>query len=172
LLTKFVLMLSILALPAAASAGGYIGLSVGQSSIDSSDFSDFDKDTSFSITGGYKFNQYFAMEASYIKLGDFEDGIAPVWTIEVDGINFAAVGIIPVNERFDIFGKVGVFVWEANLKEAGFGKLSSEDGSDISIGLGASANLTDQFDLIVEYQKFDLDGDKISNISIGGRYNF
>lgn len=159
-----------LLLSATANAdGGYVGLSLGQTDVD---LSGFDDANSKAISGGYRFNKNFAIEAAYIDLGESEDDIDPIWTLETDGFNFSAVGIIPVSDKVDIFGKVGVFTWEVTLDEAGYGELASEDGTDISFGIGASVNLTEQFGIVVEYQKFDLDDDDVSNISIGARFNF
>ncbi len=150
-------------------AGGYIGASVGQTNID---FDGFDDGTSMAIVGGYKINKNFAVEGSYINLGDFEYDIPPVLTLEADGFNFAAVGIIPVNEKVNVFAKAGMFMWDVTLEAAGNGEIGSNDGTDFSFGFGASVNLTDQFGLVLEYQKFDLDDQDVSNISFGARLNF
>jgi len=149
--------------------GGYIGVSIGQTDID---LSGFDDGGSVAFTGGYRVNKNFAVEASYVDLGESEDDIFPVWTIEVDGFNFSAVGIIPVNDKVDFFGKVGMFMWDVTLDEAGTGELASDDGTDISIGFGVAANLTDQFGVVFEYHKFDLDGEDVTNMSIGARLSF
>ncbi len=163
---------SILALSASLShAQGYIGASVGLSDIDT-DISDFDDGTSIAVTGGYKFLENFALEASYINFGDAEDNFVPVWTLEADGFNFAAVGIIPVNEQIELFAKVGMFMWDYSLNEAGYGEFFSDDGNDLSYGFGAAVNLTEQFGLLIEYQKFELDELDVSNISFGARFNF
>jgi len=63
-------------------------------------------------------------------------------------------------------------MWDATLDEAGYGEIGSDDGTDISLGLGALVNLTDQFDVVFEYQRFDLDGGDVSNLSLGARFNF
>lgn len=65
-----------------------------------------------------------------------------------------------------------MYIWDFSVSEAGFGEFYSSDGNDISFGFGASANLTDQFNLIFEYQKFEVDDQDASNISFGARLNF
>ena len=170
MLKKALITSSILLFASTANAdGGYFGGSIGQTDIDTSGFDDGD---SYSIAAGYRVSKNFAVEVSYIDLGESEDNIAPVWTIESDGFNFSAVGIIPVNDKIELFGKVGMFMWDASLDEAGTGELVSDDGTDLSLGLGATANLTDQFSVVFEYQQFDIDGDDVTNISIGARFNF
>lgn len=167
---KALVMSSLLAFSIGANAeGGYIGLSVGQTDVD---ISGFDDGTSIALVGGYRVNSNFAIEASYIDLGESEDDIAPVWTLEADGFNFSAVGIIPVNEQVEIFGKIGMFMWDVTLDEAGTGEIASDDGTDISFGVGGSVKLAEQFSLVLEFQRFDIDGDDVDNISLGGRINF
>jgi len=171
---KALIASSILLLSATVNAeGGYFNLSVGQTDIDTKDFDDGD---SFAVALGYKVNKNFALEASYIDLGESEDNIDPVWTVEGHGFNLSFVGILPVHEKIDIFAKAGVFMWDISLNEAGTGELATDNSTDLSLGLGISANLTDQFSIVFEYQEFQIedevfDGD-ISNISIGARFNF
>ncbi|MCK5395417.1 MAG: porin family protein [Gammaproteobacteria bacterium] len=150
-------------------AGGYIGASIGQTDID---VPGFDDANSLAIYGGYKVNKNFALELSYVDLGESEDDFAPVWTVEVDGINFSAVGIFPASEQVDLFGKVGMYMWDISVSEAGFGEFYSEDGTDLSFGFGAAINLTEQFALVFEYQMFDVDDEDMTNISLGARLNF
>lgn len=170
MLKKALITSCILLLASTANAEGFfIGGSTGLTDID---VPGFDDGISIAITGGYKVNKNFSLETSYLDLGESEDDIVPVWTIEVSGINLSAVGILPANDKLDIFGKVGIFIWDVTLDEAGTGEIDSDDGTDISLGFGAAINITDQFTLLAEYQKFDLDGDDVTNISIGGRMNF
>jgi opacity protein-like surface antigen len=152
-----------------ANASGYIGASDGQADIDESGF---DNSTSFSLTGGYKFTDNFAIEVSYIDLGDSDDDIAPVWTVEADGFDFSVVGILPVSEKVDLFAKVGAFMWDATIDEEGFGEIASDDGTDLSYGLGAAFKLNENFNVSLQYQMFDLDDTDVSNISLGVGYNF
>ncbi len=152
-----------------SQANSYVGLSFGETDLDTPIVED---GNSIAFTAGHKLNKNFAIEASYINLGEWQDNIPPIWTIKLSGFNFSAVGIIPINEKIDIFGKFGLFMWEITLEEKGFGEIASNDGTDTSIGFGAAANLSDQFSVVFEYQKFDLDGDDISNMAIAARLNF
>ncbi|HUH39196.1 MAG TPA: porin family protein [Spongiibacteraceae bacterium] len=166
---KMLVASSIALLSAAANSGGYIGASFGKSDVD---VSGFDDGNSVAISGGYKFNKHFALELSYIDLGESTDDIPPEWTIEVDGFNFAAVGIIPINDNVEVFGKLGAYMWDADVKERGWGKIASDDGTDFSFGLGVAGHITEQFSLVLEFQRFDIDGDDVDNVSLGVRFNF
>src|ERR1019366_10613742 len=61
---------------------------------------------------GYKFNPYFAVEAGYMDLGTanysatFAGGTANA-TEKAGGLDFAALGILPVTDTLSVFGKVG-----------------------------------------------------------------
>ena len=150
-----------------SQAAGYIGASIGSTDVD---IPTFDDGSSFAISGGYRINKNFAFEAAYIDLGDSSDNIAPAWTIETDGIKFSAVGIIPANEQTEVFAKVGMYMWNISVSEAGFGQFYNEDGTDLSFGFGVSVNLTEQFGLVFEYQDFEVDDEDFSNISFGARF--
>ena len=156
-----------------AASEGYLGLSVGQTDYDLKNAYSFDHGDSFAISGGYRFNENFALELSYIDLGDGKDNVDPVWTVEVDGFNLAAVGIIPISKQFELFAKVGMFKWDGKVDEKGTGKIADGDGTELSYGAGLAYNLSSQFSIVLEYQVFDFDdGDDADNISAGVRYNF
>lgn len=164
---KFLLATSVF-FSTATFAGGYIGGSVGMS--DASD--GFDDGTSFALTAGYEINPNFALEASYVDLGDMEDDIAPVWTISADGFNFSAIAKAPVAESVELFGKVGLFVWDATVEEDGYGELGSEDGTDISLGFGVAAEVMPNLSVVAEYQRFKIEDGDVNNYSIGAKYKF
>ena len=152
-----------------ASAGGYFGAAVGQSDVD---LDGFDKGNSFSLLAGVRANENFALEMAYIDLGDAEDDFAPVWTLEASGLAFSAVGIAPVSDVVDIYGKLGFFMWDVTLSEEGFGKIGGDDGNDLFFGVGASFKVADPLRLAVEYQAFELDDTDVDNISLGLLYTF
>ncbi len=148
---------------------GYIGASIGLSDID---VRGFDEGSSVSISGGLRINRNFALEVSYIDLGELDDNFIPVWTVGVDGINFAAVVIFPASQQVDIFAKLGMYKWDFSLSEEGAGEIYSETGTDLSLGFGAAINIAPQFAVVFEYQQFDVDDEDLSNISLGIRVNF
>jgi len=152
----------------AAHAGGYVGASAGYT-----DFpSDFDGAGSFTANGGYQINDNFAVEAAYLYLGEAEDDVAPIWEAEVTGFNFSAVGILPVSKKVDLFGKIGMFMWDVEISEEGYGKLGSDDGSDLSFGLGAAFHVTQEFSVVAELQRMDVSDGDLDNFSVGARLNF
>lgn len=161
-----------------ASAEGYIGAGIGMTSVDICDdltalgaTSCDDEDTGMKLFGGYKFNKNIAIEGQWTDLGEVSaTGPGGTATVEVDGFGVAAVGMIPLSERFGLFGKVGAFMWDASGGGAASG--TDEDGTDIMFGAGVNWNLTQKFGLRAEWERFDVDGDDVDFLSIGAQFNF
>lgn len=162
----------------AFAQGGYIGAGVGLTTMDICDdlgglgFTNCDdEDTGIKIFGGYKFNPNFGVEASWVDLGEVSvAGPGGSASVAVDGFGLAAVGMIPLNERFGVFGKVGLYMWD--VSGGGLATGISDDGSDIMFGAGVNWNLTDRFGLRAEWERFDIDGDDVDFLSIGAQLNF
>jgi OOP family OmpA-OmpF porin len=187
------LMVSVLAAGTAlaatqASAQAFLGGSIGQSDIDD-DITDGlitsgtvdGKDTGWKIFGGYMFNRHFGIEGAYVDLGEasysgeFQGAAVTGGKVEVSGLNIAAIGSYPVNEQFAIFGKVGLFIWEAeaNDQTAGIGAFSAkEDGTDISFGLGVGYHFTRNLGVRAEWERFSTDDADADLISIGLVWRF
>ncbi len=86
-----------------------------------------DSDTGFGLAGGLQFNDYFAMEFAYVDLGEFSYRADAVVTDDTDEIPAEAtlstkangpivslLGIIPIGERFSVFGRAGISFLQAD----------------------------------------------------------
>ena len=182
-----VLVLSgLFAVSQASAQGFYIGGSVGQSDMDDGNTTGLitsgsvdGSDTGYKIFGGYEFNKHFGLELAYVDLGKASySGTffgAPVTggTVETWGLNFSAVGTLPLGSNFALFGKVGFFTWESKASDVTGGVPFSgkDDGTDVSYGLGASYNFTKNFGIRAEWERFKAVGD-IDLLSIGVVYKF
>jgi len=148
--------------------GLYLGAGVGQANVDIECDLDIscsadDSDTVFKIFGGWKFTPNWAVELAYVEGGEYTAsgtdsslGTADA-KIDVSGFNLAALGILPISEKFSVQGKVGIFFWDqdATANSTVFGSESfSESGNDPMFGVGATWNFSKQFGLLVEYEKF------------------
>lgn len=148
-------------------ADAYIGANVGRADPDASGF---DTDISYTILGGYNFNEYFGVELYYTDAGEFDYG--SVVSVEIDGWGASLVGKYPVNDDLEVFAKVGVFSWDADAHLDGFGKVASDDGTDNTWGLGAGYAVTENVDIILQFMRIDVDDGDVDNYSIGLNYNF
>lgn len=171
-----VLVLSGLVAAPQASARGpfYFGASVGATDIDSdiaipgliTSGTVDGRDTGFKIFGGYEFFKYFAVEIALVDLGkasysgSFYGFPVTGGKVEVWGFNASAVGILPLSPDFSLFGKLGVLGWEAKWSDTTGGTRysSTENGGDLSIGVGASYNFAKNFSARFEWERFKAGG--------------
>ncbi|GAB3250658.1 porin family protein [Chitinimonas naiadis] len=108
---------------------------------------------------GYKFNQNFAVEGGYTGLKDHHNGSAD------EAANVRAVGILPVTDKVDVFGK------------AGFARTGTTLGSDakdgFTYGVGASYKLDKNWALRADYDRLKDNGEqRINAYSAGVQYSF
>lgn len=175
---------------AAEDSGFYIGAGFGEMAVEVNDIYDLgekfdDSGTAWKVLGGYKFMKYLGVELEYIDAGDAEDSYryeegkyfaeADV-TIGVSGFNASAVGILPLGEKFNVFGKLGFIMWDAdseldgdtNLPEfEGFDldERGTDDGTDLSWGIGAGFDFTENFGVRLEYQSFEVSDTDLALLS-------
>ena len=168
---------------AAPERGWYGGFGAGRSQIDfggnfalvfgaTSTTSQDDSDRGYKIYGGYRFGRHFALEGGYTDFGSFSfrrvvtAPIAGTATAEVQssGMHFDVVGIVPLGQRFELFGKLGVIRTVTTTRTATTGPVllfGSGEERDINfsprIGAGAEFRLTPKLALRLEYEDQNLD---------------
>lgn len=145
-----------------AQSTGYIGASIGQSDVD---VSGYDQADSYQVFGGMNLSQYFGVEVAYTNLGEFDRGLQ---TVEVDGFEVTAVGSFPVANSVALFGEAGVYAWNMDDNVSG-----SDDGTDLTYGVGAKFQVIPPLKLHVEYQRYSSIGDADIDTIYGGlAYSF
>ncbi len=119
-----------------------------------------DSDTAIKLFAGYSVNDYFNLEFGYSDLGessfegslDSNDPVVGIGSLDMaikeslDGIYFAAVGVLPLSENVSLNGRLGLYFWnyDTDLQITDpdgllgvQGSVSgSEDGEDIFYGVG------------------------------------
>jgi len=167
-----------MALPATAMAqaggadtGWYAGFSLGQSSADvdcTGATSCDDSDSSWKIFGGYQLNRNVAIELGYGDLGKVSVGTpafvflgipipAANTTIESTVFELVGVGSLPVAERFSLFGKIGLYRSDTDIKIAfanGASSSDSDDNIDLTFGVGARYDFTRNLGVRAEWQRY------------------
>ena len=152
---------------ALAQNGFYAGASIGQATIDAcSGVSNCDDDdTAWKIFGGWELNPNLAFEGAYVDFGEASGSIGSSRvSTEVDGWSLAAKGMLPLNEKFGVFGKLGMIMWDAEGDGAASG--NDDDGTDLMFGLGAQYMFADKYGIVGEWEWYDIDDD-IDLFSIG-----
>ena len=170
-----------------ASAQAYVGGSVGQSDIDDEITTGLitagsvdGKDSAFKIFGGYMFNRHFGIEGAYVDLGevsysgDFFGTPVTGGKVEFTGFNVSALGSYPINEQFSVFGKIGLFLWdaEANDTTGGAPFSAKQDGTDLSFGVGVGYQFTRNLGARAEWEMFKTDDADATLLSVGLLWRF
>jgi OOP family OmpA-OmpF porin len=170
-----------------ACAQAYLGGSVGQSDIDEQIATGLitggsvdGKDSAFKIFGGYMFNRHFGIEGAYVDLGEatysgnFVGLPVTGGRVEITGFNLSALGALPVSEQFSVFGKIGLFLWDAEASDTTGGAPFSaqQDGTDLSFGIGLGYQFTRNLGVRAEWEMFTTDDADSSLISVGVLWRF
>ena len=163
------------------TSGFYAGGGIGYNQVDlkTEQLEVSGGDLSYKLFAGYQFPQYsfmpfdtyFALEAGYMDLGTVDDQ-ALGGTIEVDihGFDLYAIGYLPITRRFDLFGKAGVFLWDAKLK-ADSSTLDDDTGTDLALGFGAEYRTGKAYSVRLTFESVDmLDGVWVATLA--GTYQF
>ena len=162
----------------AADNGIYLGASVGQSgvtfeeTIEGEDF-EFDADsTGYKAILGWRFLDWLAVEANYVDLGSGDDRVAGTKIeTDVNGVSLSAVGFLPVGPA-DLFARVGVIDWKADVTASDLGFDASDDGTDLAYGVGAQFRVW-SLGVRAEYERYDIsDADTVDMVSLGVTWTF
>ncbi|MCF6283422.1 MAG: porin family protein [Candidatus Polarisedimenticolaceae bacterium] len=178
---KKALFVAAVLLNAPAFAGGYVGLSIGQSSyeedlssIGSSDFEG--TDSAYKVFAGYRLSPSVAIEGIYADYGEPEDTILGLdASVEIKGFGAYIVGIAPLNADLEVFGKVGMFSWDAtaNVSDGVSSASVDDDGTDIAYGVGATYSINDHVGIRAEWEAINVDSDAdLSMWTVGAEYRF
>lgn len=170
-----------------ASAQAFLGGSIGQSDVDEEVASGLitsgsvdGKDTAWKLFGGYMFSRNLGIEGAYVDLGEVsysgEFFGSPVTggKVGITGFTIAALGSLPVSEQFSVFGKLGLFVWEAEASDTTGGVPFSDkaDGTDLMFGIGLGYQFTRNLGVRAEYEMFAADEADAGLVSVGIVWRF
>jgi OOP family OmpA-OmpF porin len=162
----------------AVDNGIYLGASVGQSGVEIDDAIqgvdiDYSADTTgFKVIAGWRFLDWLSVEGNYVDLGSADDTVqGQRIETDIDGISLAVVGFLPIGP-VDLFARVGAIDWSADLSVSGTGINGSDDGTDLTYGVGAQFRVWG-LSLRAEYEVFDIsDIDTVDMISVGATWTF
>jgi OOP family OmpA-OmpF porin len=140
-----------------------------------------DTDIGYQALFGFRFHRFFAAELGLAQFGsmvssaradmDFDDGagVVPVnlkLSFSAGGPMFSALGILPINEKFELFARLG-YLFTASEREfsaridgdsAALGGVKG-DSQDPVYGIGFAWNINQVYSIRGEYQKLDSLGD-------------
>lgn len=155
-----------------------------------SSIKDESHDTAFKLFGGYQLNKNFALEAGYFNLGKFgymATTIPPgtqTGNIKLQGLNIDAVGIMPINDKFSAFGRLGMQYAQAKDEFTGTGAVGTPANPNINFkrgnykaGVGVQYDFNLNLGMRAEAERYRID-DGVGNLgdinmySVGLVYRF
>jgi len=189
----------------ADETGGYIGGNFGRTTATIDDpritsslaargftvtsIADDDRDSGYKVFGGYRINRNFAIEAGYFNLGKFGYVATTLpagtltGTIKLQGVNLDLLGIVPIGEKFSIFGRIGGIYAEAKDHFTGTGAVNvlvpnpQKRAGSYKFGAGLQYDFTRSLSMRAEAERYRID-DAVGNrgdidlFSVGLVYRF
>jgi len=157
---------------------GYTGASVGWSNYDRNCVPGFgcDEDAvGFKVLVGGNFREVIGLELAYVNLGraDFGGG-----KTEAQGANLNLTLGVPIAQYGRVFGKVGtIYSWTKVSGTAPGFATGREDGFGWSYGAGATLNLSTNWALRIDWDRYRMDfagsqTDDVDLVSAGFQYRF
>jgi hypothetical protein len=168
--TAFAVALAILSSSAIArdnTSGMYAGADLGRTDLDGY----AKKGSSIGAFLGYRFNQGFALEGGYQRMGSFDAGV-PGSDTRINKLSFGALGSLQLSEQASFYGRGAYYAMTGDLHTEN--QLFSEDNSaGIVIGAGLAYAFTPAVSGRVELQKsIAQDGSKWTNLQAGVVFKF
>ncbi len=152
-----------------------------------------DSDTAYKLYGGFAFSPVLAIELGYAELGEvvteygatvspseIDDLLADTYAVHPTlGEGWFAAGVVSwpvIPERFSLYGRAGVFGWEADIDvrviSGGTGRLSGDDsGTDWMWGVGFDWRIGTAWSITAEWERYRLN-DWVDVPSVGLRFRF
>ncbi|HET9445763.1 MAG TPA: outer membrane beta-barrel protein [Steroidobacteraceae bacterium] len=127
-----------------------------------------DSTDAWGLQVGYRFNRYVAAEVGYVDLGrgSYVANYPPSSRYSVrflsSGPTLAVLGMFPVAARFDIHGRVGLFLSDTRVRDRvedrSTGAFQSVEPKgrdpDLTLGLGAAWNINESYSVRLELTRF------------------
>ena len=147
------------------------------------------RDRGYKLYGGYGLNRNFALEAGYFDLGrySYRYNTTPAGSfggdMHVKGLNLDLVGILPVFDRFSVFGRVGATYARTStgFTSTGLVPANSSNPRDrdtsFKLGVGMQYALTDHWSVRAELERYRVKDPvrsrgRIDMVSVGVVYYF
>ncbi|MEJ2141404.1 MAG: outer membrane beta-barrel protein [Gammaproteobacteria bacterium] len=166
----FTLILALLVMTAisptvyAAQSSFYGGINIGSGDVDFSGYEDSD---TLSIYAGNNLSDQMAIEFGYTDLGEFEVTGFSSAHVEVDGLEVSVVGKMPTGNTLELFGRLGLYMWDAEGVLFGV-PVGSDSGTSVTFGVGLDMHFSQNFGGRIAFQHYgDVADADITNVTLG-----
>ncbi len=139
------------ALPAYADdTGFYSGTTLGRTSVGDPTAFPLTKSNDFVLGGfiGYKLNDNFGIEGEYTGLGRFKNATQ---SGKSDALGLSVVGYLPINDKFELYGKAGV---AHSIGKSANGGLSNANRNAPTYGIGVQYTMGESTALRLGVDRF------------------
>ncbi len=131
-------------------------------------------DIGYQATFGYRFHRYIAAEIGLVQYGSLKTSLnadvdvngsgtyVPVglhYNFHVAGPLMSAIGTLPLNDKFELYGRVGVLFASAEREftskvngESGIASTGRGDSQNLVYGAGVGWNINQMYTIRAEYQ--------------------
>ncbi len=144
----------------AAHEGPYIAVDLGSASLSGADFGGpfgnllFPNPGTFQLSGGMRVSPNLAVEGGLVFVGDSTIiSSAGSETLQTSALYIAGVGILPLSEQAELYGKLGFSSVSVNYN-SNFVAPATGSQANLMWGLGAQFNMSRAFGIHVQYQNF------------------
>jgi hypothetical protein len=133
-----------------------------------------DSDIGYQVTFGYRFHRFIAAEIGLVQYGSLKTSLysdvdvsgsgtyVPVglhYNFHVGGPLMSAIGTLPLNDHFELYGRVGVLFASAEREftskvngQSGVSSTGRGDSQNLVYGAGAGWNINQMYTVRAEYQ--------------------
>ncbi len=146
----------------AGDTGAYVGLNLGIGKPDINMPNGRDKQSS-AVAGvvlGYKFNPYVAVEGQYTGIGKVTDNVSG--SAKGDAASLAVLGILPLNENFNLYGKLGVAATKTTVSSS-LSPMNDATRTSVTYGLGAEYNVNKDIGMRLGWDHYNAAIDDVGN---------
>ena len=137
-----------------AFGNGYLDETIDGNRINSDSFV-------YRIYGGYGFTRHFGVEIGYLDLGTFREtfdvgGTSVPVSASASGFTLAAIGSLPLSERFSVIGRLGYYFHDGESSAAGVVEDSPSDQSPF-VGIGLGYDISEILEINLAYDLIKTD---------------
>ena len=148
-----ILMLAAAVFPSNAHAEFIFGAGVGSNTVNIDE--DFDEsDLGWKALVQWRFIKYFGIEVQYVEFGSPENDD---FAVELNDFAAFGVGVLPVGDHFEFFGKFGYGLWNVEVEDLNIDDVVEDDEYDIVYGGGMAIVFGKHFATRLEYERFEVD---------------
>lgn len=158
-----------------STSGPYVGAGVGRVRLKLNSFEnlglatnriDAAEDSAWAVFAGYRFSQYWSVEAAYIDFGEptanfqaTNGSASGNYRVKISGVSPNIVGTLPLG-RVELFAKAGYYMYQLQTQlNVGTGTVieAKDTRANLLYSAGLGTNWTVHFNARLEYQRLNLD---------------